>query len=172
MVRGPIGREKGVFYEQERNRLPDPYISSKNHFPEPTVCPTCKLVYAKQHWHKNDGEATLLLNDKKTHKTKCPACRKIEDNYPMGVVNISGDFVSEHFEELVNLVKAEERRALEKNPLERLMKVDKVDGGIHVETTSEALALRIGRMLSKSYKGNTDFKFRYGDKYVIVDWAR
>lgn len=171
MPKGPQGREKGVFYEQERNRLPDPYISAKA-YKEPTLCPTCKLVYVKQRWHKNDAEAKLLSEKKDVFTHKCPACRKIEDNYPMGVVNISGDFVAEHFEDLVNLVKAEERRAAEKNPLERLMKVDKVDGGIKVETTSDALALRIGRLLNKSYKGSTDFKFRYGDKYVIVDWVR
>ena len=114
MPKGPQGREKGVFYEQARNRL--------------------------------------------------PALK--------GIVNISGDFVAEHFEELVNLVKAEERRATEKNPHEHLIKVEKVDGGIKIETTSDALALRIGRLLNKSYKGRTDFKFRYSDKYVIVDWVR
>jgi hypothetical protein len=88
------------------------------------------------------------------------------------VVNIKGDFLAEHFEDVVHLIKSEERRALQKNPLERLMKMDKVNGGLHVETTSDALALRIGRVLHRAYKGEAEFKFRYGNKYVEVDWSR
>jgi NMD protein affecting ribosome stability and mRNA decay len=168
------GSVKDVFYEhytQTRKRLLDPYAEYKGGV-EPAVCPSCKLIYKKKHWHRADAEAKLLLKDKKTKLHKCPACRKIDDKYPLGVVNIKGDFLAEHFEDVVHLIKSEERRALQKNPLERLMKMDKVNGGLHVETTSDALALRIGRVLHRAYKGEAEFKFRYGNKYVEVDWSR
>lgn len=103
---------------------------------------------------------------------KCPACRKIEDRYPMGVITISGDFTSEHREEIVNLIRNEERRAMEKNPLERIITLEHRDGGLYVETTSDALALIVGRILCRAYKGKSDYHFRYGDKYVTVEWKR
>jgi hypothetical protein len=90
----------------------------------------------------------------------------------MGVVHLTGNFVTEHMEEIINLIKSEEKRAEEKNPLERLITVEKKDGGIYAETTSDSLALRIGRVLSRAYKGHHDYKFRLGDKYVLVEWCR
>ena len=53
------------------------------------------------------------------------------------------------------------------------IKLDKIrTGGIHVETTSDSLALRIGRLLNKAYKGDTRFDFHYGDKSVDIKWHR
>jgi hypothetical protein len=161
-------------YNQNRtgNQLHDPYISIKG-LQEPTVCPTCNAVYHKKHWH---FDSTLLSDAKKNNNMqshKCPACRKIEDKYAMGKVFLSGTFVGEHMDELLNIIKSEEKRAKENNPLDRLILVDKRNGGIYAETTSDALAMRIGHHLKGAYKGGQEeFKFRSGDKFVEVNWHR
>lgn len=172
MTRGPHGREKGVFFEQIRKgRLEDPYIPRKG-FEEPTICPSCNAIYFKKKWNFDENLFKKVEKDKNVNHLKCPACRKIEDHYPMGIIRLAGNFVSEHREEIVNLLHSEEKRAMEKNPLERIMKIEKGDGGIYAETTSDSLALRIGRVLSRAYKGKSDYKFRYGDKFVMVEWRR
>jgi NMD protein affecting ribosome stability and mRNA decay len=172
MARGPSGREKGVFYEQtHREGIPDPYIPRKG-LKEPTICPSCRAVYHKKRWSLDEG---LLFETKKRKGVlyqKCPACRKIEDGYAMGIVNLSGDFVTEHRDEIINLLRSEERHAIEKNPLERLMKIERRGNGLHVETTTDSLALRIGRVLSRAYKGHAKFDWKHGDKSVIVEWGR
>ncbi|MFC1767373.1 BCAM0308 family protein [Candidatus Margulisiibacteriota bacterium] len=172
MARGPHGREKGVRYEQiRRGGIPDPYIPSKGH-KEPTVCPVCKVVYHKKRWLWDDKLLKTAKADKDVSYTKCPACRKIEDKFALGKVYLSGSFVLEHFEELINLLKSEERHAMEKNPLERLMKLEKNGDGIYAETTSDALAMRIGHVLQRAYKGDEDFNFRAGDKFLEIKWHR
>ncbi|MFA4858732.1 MAG: BCAM0308 family protein [Candidatus Margulisiibacteriota bacterium] len=174
MARHQTGSAKGIFHEhytQLSKRLKDPYAEYQGGV-EPAVCPTCKLIYQKKRWHRDDPQAKLLLKDKGAKRHLCPACHKIKDNYPLGIVNIRGDFLAEHFEDVVHLIKSEERRAEQKNPLERLMKIDKVNGGLHVETTSETLAMRLGHVLQRAFKGDTDFKFKSGNKYVEVDWSR
>jgi len=173
MVKGPRGREKGVFYGQARGgRIPDPYIPRKG-WPEPTVCPICGAVYQKKHWSIDEKLLLEIKKKGKVNSNKCPACRKIEDGFAMGVMDLTGDFVTEHVSDIVNTIRSEERRAMEKNPLERIIKLEREKGGsLHVETTTDSLALRIARLLNRAYKGDTKFDFHYGDKSVDIKWHR
>jgi hypothetical protein len=113
-----------------------------------------------------------LKKQKGVNWQKCPADRKIEDRYPMGVVNLYGPFVNEHRDEIISLIRSAERHAMEKNALERLMRIERKESGLHVETTTDSLALRIGRVLSRAYKGKAEFDWKYSDKSVLVQWGR
>jgi len=159
-------------YDKVGDFLRDPYIPRKG-FPEPTICPTCNAVYHHKHWHFDPKLLDEAKKNKNVKYHKCPADRKIEDKYAMGKVFLSGSFVTEHTEELINIIKSEERRAKENNPLDRLIFIDKRDGGIYAETTSDALAMRIGHHIKESFKGGKeDFNFRSGDKFVEVFWHK
>lgn len=166
-------RKEGVFYEFQSGRqgIDDPYIPKKG-LKEPTVCPSCHAIYHKKRWFFDDGMYHDLKKTKGVNWQKCPADRKIEDHYPMGVVKLYGPFVNEHRDEIINLIRSEERHAMEKNPLERLMRVERRDTGLNVETTTDGLALRIGRVLSRAYKGKAEFDWKYSDKSVLVQWGR
>jgi len=172
MSRGPSGREKGVFYGQTRRQgVPDPYLPRKG-LKEPTICPSCRAVYSKKRWVLDEGLYLDTKKQKGVNSQKCPACRKIEDGYAMGIVNLTGGFVIEHMDEIINLLRSEERHAMEKNPLERIMKIEKKANGLHVQLTSDSLALRIGRVVHRAYKGDSKFEWKQGDKHVIVEWVR
>ncbi len=168
------GKTHNEHYKANRTGevLRDPYVPVKG-FSEPTVCPVCNAVYHKKHWN---FDANLLAEAKKNPELKyhkCPADRKIEDKYAMGKVLLTGGFVVEHLDELISVIKSEERRAIENNPMDRLILVEKRNGGIYAETTSDALAMRIGHHLKEAYKGGKeDFKFRRGDKFVEIDWHK
>ncbi|MEO0072984.1 MAG: hypothetical protein ABIK10_06120, partial [candidate division WOR-3 bacterium] len=77
---------------QERSgpspKLTDPYLVKK--IPEPNICPGCGLVYYKKRWRKDEELKNTFTGP--VYNQKCPACRKIEDHYPMGIVTISGNF--------------------------------------------------------------------------------
>jgi len=173
MVRSSARRDKGIYYEYSPRSegIPDPYISRKG-LKEPTVCPSCHAIYHKKRWAFDEVMYLDLKKKKGVNWQKCPADRKIEDGYAMGVVNIYGDFVMEHRDEIISLVRSEERHALEKNPLERLIKIEKRGNGLYVETTTDSLALRIGKVLSRAYKGEHEFDWKYGDKHLLVKWRR
>lgn len=94
---------------------------------------------------------------------------KIEEG---GLLKISGNFLLDHEEEVLNLVKHEGRMAAEKNPNARVIGIEKKDGGIEVSISDHNLALHIGKRLEHAYKGKHEFKFLPGEKYVEVLWNR
>jgi hypothetical protein len=173
MGKGSKPKGKGVFQNhRSRNEgISDPYTPRKG-LKEPAICPSCHAIYHKKRWVLDEGLFLEMKKLKGVNWQKCPADRKIEDGYPMGIVNLHGSFVLDHSDEIVSLLRSEERHALEKNPMERLMKIEKKGNGLYIETTTDRLALRIGRILSRTYKGDHKFNWKYGDKHLLVDWVR
>jgi len=164
----------GIMRRQIRestDHLDDPYIDGVEYH-DPNVCPSCGVVYNKKQWQFIDIKQIQLDKGNYIGNAKCPACRKIEDHYPMGLVELSGKFIDGHKEEILNLVKNEEEREKEKNPLGRIMSIEDKDGKIYIETTNEALALRIGRAVFKAFKGEIEYKFSETQKLVRVLWRR
>jgi hypothetical protein len=95
--------------------------------------------------------------------------KKIEEG---GMIRISGNFLLDHEDEVVNLVKHEGKMAEQKNPGHRVNKIEKVNGGITAEISDHNLALHIGKALVHAYKGKHEYKFLKGEKYVEVLWRR
>lgn len=94
---------------------------------------------------------------------------KIEEG---GIINLSGAFLLDHEEEIVNLVKHEGKLATERNSKARVSKIAKANGGLIIETTDHNLALRIGKAIHHAYKGDHQYKFLKDEKFVQVDWKR
>jgi hypothetical protein len=89
-----------------------------------------------------------------------------------GVIKLSGSFLLDHETEVVNLVKHEGKLAQERNPLHKVIGIEK-EGGVIVATISEHnLAMHIGKCLEHAYKGKHESKFLKGEKYVEVIWSR
>ncbi|NQT29048.1 MAG: hypothetical protein HQ596_00605 [Candidatus Saganbacteria bacterium] len=89
-----------------------------------------------------------------------------------GIIKISGAFLLDHEEDILNLVKHEGKLAEERNPNARVIEIAKINGGIEVKTSDHNLAMRIGKALSRSYKGEHHYNFRKGEKYAEVVWKR
>jgi hypothetical protein len=104
--------------------------------------------------------------------TRCPACRKIADGFPSGVVTLRGGFLQTHRDEILSIVRNEERRARETNPLERIMEIRNGDESVEILTTDEKLAQRIGREIRKAYQGAVSYKWSEDANLVRVNWSR
>lgn len=89
-----------------------------------------------------------------------------------GVISLSGSFLLDHENEIVNLINHEGRLAQERNPDHKVSKIEKVDGGVVARITDHNLALHIGKSLVSAYKGEHDYKFSKGEKFVRVNWRR
>ncbi len=175
----PIGSYGGNKEEKEVNRghrgirgglrphLQDPYLVRKG-YKEPTLCPRCGLVYKNRRWQR----IAKFVREDAAEVHKCPACRKIEDHYAMGVVHITGDFYKEHREEILNMIKNEEKKEVVHNPLDRIMAIKQDGDRVEIETTSENLAIHLGRMLYHSYGGSVEYKFSDEQKLARVFWHR
>ena len=136
----------------------------------PTVCPKCHGIFAKKRWHFDPAQYAKLEGASTTGTLLCPACRKIRDGYPEGVVTLKWPGLKAHDGEIMGLIKHVEARALTVNPLERVMKVVKRRDAVEIQTTNDKLAQRIGRELVRAYKGDVTYHWSHKDKLTRVDW--
>ena len=109
---------------------------------------------------------------KQVTEVLCPACQKIRDRVPGGVLTISGRFAADREQEIVNLVNNENAIAMKINPLERIMDIERSDDGMVVYTTNEKLAQKVGRALKKAYDGKVEYQWPEDGKLVRVNWHR
>ncbi|MFA6431214.1 MAG: hypothetical protein WCV91_02380 [Candidatus Margulisiibacteriota bacterium] len=89
-----------------------------------------------------------------------------------GIIKLSGAFLLDHEQEILNLIENENQKAIAENPEHKVIKVEKANSGIMVEVSEHSLAMHIGKSLSSAFKGKHEYKFRPGEKFVEVDWQR
>ena len=159
--------------DEGRKSRRDRLVQEKRHdtyrqrgkWPEPTVCKECGSLFQDGRWSWNRAAEGA-------NRVVCPACQRIADNYPAGYVEIRGTFFQQHREELLNLIRNEEKLEKGEHPMERIISI--ADEGEHtiVTTTGVHIAQRIGKALSRAYEG--DFSFQYGEdeKSIRVWWSR
>jgi NMD protein affecting ribosome stability and mRNA decay len=147
-----------------RSEEKDPYATPLK-LPDPTACPTCGALYRKGRWIWGAAPADA-------NRAACPACRRIADGYPAGIVRLSGSFAKSHAEEITGLVRHVEEREKKEHALKRIMAVEREGDAIVVTTTDEHLARGIGEAVEHAYKGTLDYKFSEAENVLRVEWKR
>ncbi|HTG00308.1 MAG TPA: BCAM0308 family protein [Nitrospirota bacterium] len=138
-----------------------------------SICESCRSVYKNKRWYSAASDYEIARRDKSVATTVCPACMKIRDNFPGGIVTLKGAVVLLHKRDLINLVKNEEERARAFNPLERVISVKENGlGSIVISTTNEKLAQRIGRAVKKAFHGEVTYHWSHDNKLARVDWIK
>lgn len=154
----PVRRDRLI---QEREY--DAY-RSRGKLSEPAVCPVCGAVFHEGRWQWLPRPAA------EAYEEMCPACHRIHDEYPAGYVTLTGQFLNQHREELLHLVRNEEQRAMEEHPLKRIMAIQDGDSGILITTTDIHLARGIGEALKHAYQGTLEYHYSQGEHLVRVRW--
>lgn len=142
----------------------DTYLK-KSKLSEPTVCGQCGAVFSKGRWTWKDKPPGA-------HKIVCPACQRRADNYPAGMIEISGQFYQDNKKEILNLIQNVEKQEKGEHPLERLISIKDSAGVTFITTTGIHLARRIGEALSRAYKGDYSFNYADGGDLIQVFWRR
>lgn len=164
-------KEKQMLIRRKVEFYRDPYLEDL----KPggvAVCQECRSVYYGHRWALESQGAREIEKAKHVVETLCPACRKIRDRMPGGIVTLSGGFLRQHEQEIVNLLNHENREAMETNPLERIMSMEWRDESLVIETTNEKLAQKLGRAVHKAYSGRVEYKWSDDTKLVRVNWRR
>jgi hypothetical protein len=144
-------------------RVHDPY-KTKRKSREPTVCPVCHAVFKGGRWQ------WLPSWPAESCEEVCQACQRIRDNYPAGLVTMSGDFVKTHREEVLTLARNHEQGERALHPLHRIIKVEERPEEVTVTTTDIHLPKRIGEALHHAYKGQLKVQYEKESCFVRVNW--
>jgi NMD protein affecting ribosome stability and mRNA decay len=149
----------------------DPYLPGEGH-KEPAICRSCQALYRNKRWYLDPLAVTRLQAEGELQAVTCPACQKIAEHYPEGVVTLRGDYLWDHEEEIRHILRNEENKAMAKNPLQRIMRMEREGGNLVIETTEEKLAEHLGRALHKAHQG--ELRVSWTDDHAIcrVTWER
>jgi hypothetical protein len=103
----------------------------------------------------------------------CPACRRINDHNPAGVLTLAGPFVSRHKDEMIRLARNQEQAERPEHPLNRIMDIeDEAPDRLVISTTDIHLPRRIGEAVSRAYHGTMAEHFDEDGYFVRIDWNR
>lgn len=146
----------------ERNE--DPY-QSRGKYPEPSMCSGCGAVYHKGRWLWGVAQPDA-------HKILCPACQRVHDRVPAGIVTLSGEYFGKHRQEIMNLVHNIESKEKAGHPLQRIMNITMQDDSTVISLTDFHLTRTIGEAIEHAHKGQVDYQFVDKDGVMTVNWSR
>jgi len=142
----------------------DPY-QARRKYGEPTVCADCGAVYRRGRWQRGEAPADAK-------RELCPACDRIRDRMPAGLVTLDGPFFAAHRDEVLRLVEHEAERERDTHPLARIMEIVPEAERVVVKTTDIHLPQRIGAALKSAYQGELAVAYGKDEYSVRVDWRR
>jgi hypothetical protein len=102
----------------------------------------------------------------------CPACHRVRDDYPAGVLTLAGDFAREHRDEILGLARNVAERENGEHPLKRLMDIVDEDDRLRIPTTDAGLARNIGDAIRHAYGGELDYRYPEEGGLLRVTWRR
>ena len=155
-----ISRRDKMFEE----RVHDPY-KARHKITEPSVCPQCGAVFHEGRWDWEQAPAGA-------HQEVCPACHRINDQYPSGFLTLQGEFFLAHREEILHLAQNIEKRERAEHPLKRIMAIEEKDGGVLITTTDIHLARGLGEAINDAYQGDLEFHYNPEEYLLRVHWHR
>ena len=158
------GHDRRIAGRAQKEGVDDPYRRRAKPS-DPAVCPDCGAVFheGRWQWMELSGEAT---------REPCPACARIRDDYPAGIVELSGAFVIEHLDEIRALARHQEEAEKAEHPLNRIMATRDMPDGLEITTTDIHLPRRIGEALRHAYHGELDFHYEEERYFLRVRWSR
>lgn len=140
---------------------------------DPAFCTRCEAAYVHGRWVVKGAAAKNNEEHwRPPSPTVCPACKQIESGVVGGYFTLGGKFFDNHREDVENLIANEAEKALEDNPLSRIMKRTEADGKVTIETTTEHLVQRFGHALKKAFDGEVSYDFSHENKVSRVKWHR
>lgn len=165
-------RSSGRFgVEEHGKRTPrsdDAYLPAQGK-EDVAVCTGCGAVSWGKRWF---SEGAKLPAGHVPSKVVCPACQRMKDDNPAGVVTLAGDYLLQHEEVILNAVRNVEAKTRAKNPLARIMEIGQEGTVLTIRTTHEKLAEKLGREIYKSHSGTLNFQWSQDESFVRVNWSR
>jgi len=146
-------------------RIHDSY-KTPHKLTEPTVCPDCGAVYQDGRWQ------WMTAAPKDAHRTSCQACHRTRDDYPAGLVTLTGDYVLQHQGELRQMVQNLQAKEKPQHPMNRVISFEERDKSLVIKTTDLHLPRLIADALRHEHHGQPTIDYDEEGYFVRVNWRR
>lgn len=167
-----VSHKSGVEEKGQRaNRSTDVYLP-KGGVKEAALCKKCGALYKNKRWYVDEAELNKARAEGGLNPVTCPACQRMADNNPAGIVIFTGDYLLEHEDDILNTIKHIESKSRMKNPLGRIMEISQEKSTLTVATTEDKLAQKLGREIFKAHRGELHYRWNHEESFVRVTWSR
>ena len=133
---------------------------------EPAFCPQCGASYENGRWQwspRAEGAEPSL----------CPACHRVNDRYPAGILTLKGKIIEARKDEMIRLARHQEQEEKAEHPLNRIMAIEeKAPDCLEIQTTDIHLPRRIGDVIRRTYQGELTEDFDKDGYFVRINWHR
>lgn len=135
------------------------------------VCQNCNAVYYDKHWHSWQKSKI----DQKTlskcgwEKSSCYECSQTKPTKLEGKFNYEGEVMvvgitnDKEKQEILSLIRNVGKRAMLRDPEDRIIKIEDKENQLRILTTENQLAVSIGKQIDRSRKGG-DLSIRFSDQ--------
>ena len=147
-----------------REHVHDPY-KVRVKLPEPTFCPHCKAVWMRGRWQWSAAPAAA-------RRTPCPACLRIRDKAPAGLLALGGEFFRLHREEILHLANNSVEHQRREHPLKRMMGIEERPDGVEIAFTDTHLPRGVGEAIERAFHGTLEVQYTDESNLVRVRWTR
>ena len=162
MARGEeYRRGKGM-----RPRTKDPY-RPRGKPAGGTSCAVCGLQVEDGIW-----KAPAAPRARARGRGLCPACRRIRDDYPGGLLKIMGRFSPRSRDEILNRARIVAQQESGAHPLQRFMRIEESPGEITLYFTGEHVPVRIGKALRRDFGGSLSIRYAPDAKFAAAHWTK
>jgi len=136
------------------------------------ICPRCHSVSNGKRWFQDEDLYECVRNLPEVRAVVCPGCRRLEANLYEGVVSLTSPLLRANHVQAMQLIANVEDQAQRQNSRSRVLAVEDHGDTVHVFTTTNYLAERIGRAFHRSFKGTLEFNRAPGERFSRVRWTR
>lgn len=161
-----VPRHRAKSHHLIKEREHDPYKSQVKPT-QPAVCRECGAVFSQGRWawhsEAREGLEARIL---------CPACQRIRDRVPGGVLTLDGRFYREHQEEILALVANIEAREKQAHPLKRIMTITQQQDGAVITFTDPQLGHAFIEGIHKAYGGTKAYRYCDEETFLRAFWSR
>lgn len=137
-------------------------------------CPECGAIFHDKHWHAPSLFPTADVVLLEPHR--CDECKLAASGASVsyaGELTLEGPFDGVEKEEILHLVRNVGKRANERDPEDRIVRIREQGGRIVVLTTENQLAVSIGKQVHRARKGGTlEIVWSKTDKPARVHWKK
>ena len=138
-------------------------------------CKDCNAVYYKKSWHRSLRAYKNLREDLAVAFSLCTACKMIKNKQFEGEIIIK-NVPEKNSNDLTHLIEAFCHRAYERDPMDRLINLEKTKDGFIATTTENQLAVKLAKKIKEVFK-KVDYKISYSSSpsdvaYVVLTFKQ
>lgn len=162
-MNGEFVPEKTVSHYQESSDCLSTRTSQQGN--KAVVCSGCGAVYQAGRWTWSARPADFC-------EMLCPACQRIRDRTPAGILTVRGECLNDHKDDVMKLIRNVVQTLGSQYPLKRIIDMEDDDTEAVFTFTDEQLAREIGDSLHFTFDGVLDYQYSAEESMLRVVWQR